>query len=137
MAIHKIDKGDYILVVADSGKLRVKGDKRIYSNATELKDQPREYEEVVDQVEEPTPKKGGKKGAQFMPELRVPPFSKQDIIDIIREAVANGTISSPTQVIDNTKDYTLKVVKGEVVLVARGLCWKSRRLQRWTSPMRK
>ena len=63
MAIHKIDKGDYILVVADSGKLRVKGDKRIYSNATELKDQPREYEEVVDQVEEPTPKKGGKKGA--------------------------------------------------------------------------
>ena len=52
-----------------------------------------------------------------MPELRVPPFSKQDIIDIIREAVANGTISSPTQVIDNTKDYTLKVVKGEVVLV--------------------
>ena len=48
MAINKIDKGDYILVKADSGKLKVKGDDRIYSEATELKDKPREYEEVTD-----------------------------------------------------------------------------------------
>ena len=44
--IHKIDKGDYILVKADSGKLRIKGGKRVYSEATELKDKPREYEEI-------------------------------------------------------------------------------------------
>ena len=49
MAIHKIDKGNFYLIIADSGKLRVKGDKRIYSEATELKDQPREYEEVVEE----------------------------------------------------------------------------------------
>ena len=46
--IHKIDKGNYYLIKADSGKLRIKGDKRVYSQATELKDQPREYEEVLD-----------------------------------------------------------------------------------------
>ena len=46
--IHKIDKGDYLLVKADSGKLRIKGDKRVYSEATELKDKPREYEEIKD-----------------------------------------------------------------------------------------
>lgn len=46
MPIHKTDKGNYILVTADSGKLRVKGDERVYSEATELKDEPREYEEV-------------------------------------------------------------------------------------------
>lgn len=44
--IHKIDKGDFVIVKSDSGKLKVKGDKRIYSEATELKDKPREYEEV-------------------------------------------------------------------------------------------
>ena len=44
--IKKIDKGNYYLVVADSGKLRIKGDKRVYSEATELKDKPREYEEI-------------------------------------------------------------------------------------------
>lgn len=44
--IKKIDKGDFNLVKSDSGKLRVKGDKRVYSEATELKDKPREYEEV-------------------------------------------------------------------------------------------
>lgn len=47
MPIHKTDKRNYILVTADSGKLKVKGDERIYSDATELKDQPREYEEVT------------------------------------------------------------------------------------------
>lgn len=46
MAIQKIDKGNYYLIKADSGKLRIKGDKRVYSEATELKDKPREYEEV-------------------------------------------------------------------------------------------
>lgn len=48
MAIKKIDKGNYYLVVADSGVLKVKGDDRVYSEATELKDKPREYEEVVE-----------------------------------------------------------------------------------------
>ena len=44
--IHKIDKGTYFLVKADTGKLRVKGEDRVYSEATEFKNQPREYEEV-------------------------------------------------------------------------------------------
>lgn len=44
--IHKIDKGTYFLVKADSGKLRIKGEDRVYSEATEFKNQPREYEEV-------------------------------------------------------------------------------------------
>lgn len=48
MAIRKLDKGNYYLVKADSGKLKVKGDDKVYSEATELKDKPREYEEVVD-----------------------------------------------------------------------------------------
>lgn len=46
MAIHKIDKGNFYLVKADSCKLKVKGDDKVYSEATELKDKPREYEEV-------------------------------------------------------------------------------------------
>lgn len=44
--IHKIDKGDFYLIQADSGKLKIKGDDRVYSEATELKDKPREYIEV-------------------------------------------------------------------------------------------
>ena len=44
--INKIDKGNYYLVKADSGKLKVKGDDKVYSEATELKDKPREYEEM-------------------------------------------------------------------------------------------
>ena len=45
--IIKIDKGNYYLVKSDCGKhIRIKGDKKVYSNATELKDKPREYEEV-------------------------------------------------------------------------------------------
>lgn len=44
--IQKIDKGNYLLVKSDTGKLKVKGDDKIYSEATELKDHPREYEEV-------------------------------------------------------------------------------------------
>lgn len=64
--IHKIDKGDFYLIKADSGKLKIKGDDRVYSEATELKDKPREYEEVVlpepeQEPAEPAPKKGGKK----------------------------------------------------------------------------
>lgn len=46
MALHKEDKGNFYLITADSGKLKVKGDDRVYSEATELKDEPREYEEV-------------------------------------------------------------------------------------------
>lgn len=46
--IKKIDKSNYYLVTADSGKLKVKGDDKIYSQATELKDKPREYEEIYD-----------------------------------------------------------------------------------------
>ena len=47
--IHKIDKGDYYLIKADSGKLKIKGDDRVYSEATELKDKPREYEEIEEE----------------------------------------------------------------------------------------
>lgn len=46
--IHKINKRGYVLVKADSGKLKIKGSDRVYSEATELKDKPREYEEVID-----------------------------------------------------------------------------------------
>lgn len=43
----KEDKGNYYLVRSNQGKhIRVKGDKRVYSEATELKEKPREYEEV-------------------------------------------------------------------------------------------
>ena len=51
--IHKIEKGNYNIVKADSGKLRIKGDmdNRVYSEATELKDKPREYEEVPNDSE--------------------------------------------------------------------------------------
>ena len=51
--IHKIDKGDFYLVKADSGKLKIKGDDRVYSEATELKDKPREYEEVETTIIQP------------------------------------------------------------------------------------
>ena len=50
--ITKINKGTYILVKSDTGKLKVKGDDKIYSEATELLDKPREYEEVVEYPEE-------------------------------------------------------------------------------------
>lgn len=47
MAIQKINKGNYVLVKSNENKhIRIKGDKRVYSEATELKDKPREYEEV-------------------------------------------------------------------------------------------
>lgn len=46
--IHKIDKCYFYLIKADSGKLKIKGDDRVYSEATELKDKPREYEEIND-----------------------------------------------------------------------------------------
>ena len=47
--IIKLDRHDYYLVKSDSGKkIRIKGDDRIYSEATELKDKQREYEEVND-----------------------------------------------------------------------------------------
>ena len=45
--IIKIDKGNFYFVKSDSGKrIRIKGHERTYPNATEFKDQPREYEEV-------------------------------------------------------------------------------------------
>ena len=45
--IIKIDKGNYYLVKSDCLlKIRVKGNKRVYSEATEYKGEPREYEEV-------------------------------------------------------------------------------------------
>lgn len=47
--IIKLDKGNYYLVKSDSGKhIRIKGDDRVYSEATEIKDKPREYIEVED-----------------------------------------------------------------------------------------
>jgi hypothetical protein len=50
--ITKTEKDNYVLVTSDTGKLRVKGDTKIYSQATEYKDQPREYEEIVEEIEE-------------------------------------------------------------------------------------
>ena len=45
--IIKLDKGNYYLVKSDTNKhIRIKGDKNVYSEATELKYKPREYEEV-------------------------------------------------------------------------------------------
>ena len=51
--IIKIDKGNYYLVYAgdEEGKpngnhFKIKGDDRLYSQATEFKDKPREYEEI-------------------------------------------------------------------------------------------
>lgn len=47
MAVVKIDKGNFYLVKSDSGKkIKVKGDENLYSEATELKEKPREYKEV-------------------------------------------------------------------------------------------
>ena len=48
MAIKKYDKGNYYLVKSTKKNkhIRIKGDKRIYSEATEFKDKPRQYEEV-------------------------------------------------------------------------------------------
>ena len=48
--IIKIDKGSYVLIKSDSGKrIRIKGEERDYSEATEFVDKPREYEEVEEQ----------------------------------------------------------------------------------------
>ena len=45
--ITKINKGNYNLVKSTENKhIRIKGDKRTYSEATEFVDKPREYEEV-------------------------------------------------------------------------------------------
>lgn len=47
MAIVRIDKGNYYLIKSDSGKfIRVDNSKNVYSEATEIKDKPRKYEEV-------------------------------------------------------------------------------------------
>lgn len=47
--IIKIDRGNYYLVKSDSNKkIKVKGDENLYSEATELKEKPREYEEVIE-----------------------------------------------------------------------------------------
>lgn len=45
--IHKIDKGKYYVIVADSGMFTINGGKKIYTHATEYKDKPRKYEEVL------------------------------------------------------------------------------------------
>lgn len=47
----------------------------------------------------------------------VPPFSKDDILEIIKDAILNGTICSQTQVLEDDETYTLKVVNGAIVLV--------------------
>ena len=49
--------------------------------------------------------------------LIVPPFSKEEIVEIIKEAIKTGTIASETQVVEDDKSYTLKLVNGDVVLV--------------------
>lgn len=47
----------------------------------------------------------------------VPPFSKEDIVNIIKEAIANGTIASDNKPLEDDETYTLKVSSGKVVLV--------------------
>lgn len=48
--IIKLDKDNFYLVKSNKGhKIKVKGDKQLYSEATELKDKPREYEEVIEE----------------------------------------------------------------------------------------
>ena len=48
--IVKIDKGNYVLVRSSECKLiRVVGERNWYSEASELPDQPREYEEKNDE----------------------------------------------------------------------------------------
>lgn len=45
--IIKIEKGNYNVVKSDKGKLiRIKGERMMFPNATELKSEPKEYEEV-------------------------------------------------------------------------------------------
>lgn len=45
--IIKIEKGKYNVVKSDKGKLiRIKGERMMFENATELKTEPKEYEEV-------------------------------------------------------------------------------------------
>lgn len=65
--IRKIDMGDYILVKSDTGKLKVKGDEAVYSEATELKDKPREYEEVLPEAEEPMEEPNDNQNEQGLP----------------------------------------------------------------------
>ena len=45
--IKKIQKEAYVKVISDEGKrIRIKGDKETYSEATEFLDKPRQYEEA-------------------------------------------------------------------------------------------
>lgn len=52
-----------------------------------------------------------------MAKLRVPPFSKDDIVEIIKDAIIDGTIASETTRVDDTKTYFLKLVNGKITLV--------------------
>ena len=52
-----------------------------------------------------------------MAKLIVPPFSKEDIVEIIKEAILNGTIASEQTTIEDDETYTLKIVNGEIVLI--------------------
>ena len=47
----------------------------------------------------------------------VPPFSKEDIVKIIQEALLNGTIASEKATIADNKTYVLKIVNGAISLV--------------------
>ena len=44
--IHKIERDNFVLVRADSGKLKIKGINVVFSEATESKGNPKEYVEV-------------------------------------------------------------------------------------------
>lgn len=45
------------------------------------------------------------------------PFNKKEIVEIIKQAILDGTIASEHQVLDDEKTYVLKVVNGEIALV--------------------
>ena len=47
----------------------------------------------------------------------VPPYNNEDIVEIIKDAIITGVITSDSQAVANDKIYTLKLVNGKVVLV--------------------
>ena len=47
----------------------------------------------------------------------VPPYNNNDIVEIIKDAIVTGVITSDRQTIADDKTYTLKLSNGKVVLV--------------------
>ena len=47
----------------------------------------------------------------------VPPYNNEDIVEIIKDAIIIGVITSDRQAVADDTTYTLKLVNGKVVLV--------------------